>query len=88
MGVKPVWERSNGRVVGLEVIPLETLKRPRIDVTLRISGMFRDSFPNTVNLIDEAVAIVANLKEPHEKNFIAKHVETETHENTLKGVDA
>lgn len=88
MGVKPVWEKSNGRVVGLEVIPLETLKRPRIDVTLRISGMFRDSFPNTINLIDEAVALVASLDEPHERNFIAKHVETETSERILKGIDS
>jgi cobaltochelatase CobN len=54
MGVRPVWEPSSGRVKGIEVIPLAELKRPRIDVTLRISGMFRDALPNIVNLLDGA----------------------------------
>jgi cobaltochelatase CobN len=88
MGVKPVWEESSGRVVGVEVIPLETLKRPRVDVTMRVSGMFRDAFPNVIHLIDDAVALVAGLKEPPEKNFVAKHVETEVKERTVQGVDA
>jgi cobaltochelatase CobN len=88
MGVKPVWEESSGRVVGVEAIPLETLKRPRVDVTVRISGLFRDTFPNVVHLIDDAVALVAGFKEPPEKNFVAKHVETEVKERTLRGVDA
>ena len=88
MGVKPVWEESSGRVVGVEAISLETLKRPRIDVTVRISGMFRDAFPNVVHLIDDAVALVAGLKESPEKNFVAKHVETEVKERTVQGVDA
>jgi cobaltochelatase CobN len=88
MGVKPVWEESSGRVTGLEAIPLETLKRPRIDVTTRISGMFRDSFPNIVHLIDEAVALVANLKESAEDNYLAKHVESEVNERITQGVAA
>ena len=88
MGVKPVWEETSGRVIGVEAIPLEKLKRPRIDVTLRISGLFRDTFPNIVNLIDEAVAMVASLKEPPEKNYLAKHVETEVRERVVQGVDA
>ena len=88
MGVKPIWEESSGRVVGVEAISLETLKRPRIDVTVRISGMFRDAFPNVVHLIDDAVALVAGLKESPEKNFVAKHVETEVKERTVQGVDA
>ncbi|MCW4046884.1 MAG: cobaltochelatase subunit CobN [Candidatus Bathyarchaeota archaeon] len=87
MGVKPVWEETSGRVVGIEAIPLETLKRPRIDVVVRISGLFRDTFPNIVHIIDEAVALVASLKEPAEKNFIAKHVETEVKERVNQGVD-
>jgi cobaltochelatase CobN len=87
MGVKPVWEESSGRVTGLEAIPLETLKRPRIDVTTRISGMFRDSFPNIVHLIDEAVALVADLKESAEENYLAKHVESEVTERIAQGVD-
>ena len=55
---------------------------------MRISGLFRDTFPNVVNLLDDAVALVARLKEPHEQNFIAKHVETEVTEQTAKGIDA
>jgi len=87
MGVKPVWEETSGRVTGVEVIPLETLKRPRIDVTIRMSGLFRDTFPNIVNLIDEAVELVASLKEHPEKNYIAKHVATEVRERVTQGVD-
>lgn len=87
MGVKPVWEESSGRVVGIEVIPLETLKRPRVDVTVNISGLFRDTFPNVMHLLDDAVRLVASLKEPHEQNFIAKHVETEVTERASNGID-
>jgi len=53
MGLRPKWGSYGGRVVGLEVMPVEDLGRPRIDVTVKISGMFRDSFPNLVQLIDE-----------------------------------
>jgi cobaltochelatase CobN len=87
LGVKPVWERSSGRVVGIEAIPLSELKRPRIDVTMRISGMFRDSFPVVVNLLDQAIELVAGLNEPHSQNFVAKHVETEVAEKTAQGVN-
>ena len=86
MGIKPVWEASSGRVTGLEPIPLETLRRPRIDVTVRISGLFRDNFPNIVHLIDEAVAMVADLKETSDKNYIRKHVEKEVAERIAQGV--
>ncbi|MCL2173007.1 MAG: cobaltochelatase subunit CobN [Candidatus Bathyarchaeota archaeon] len=88
MGVKPVWERSSGRVIGVEPLPLEVLKRPRIDVTMRISGLFRDTFPVVVNLLDAAVELVAGLKESHDQNFIVKHVDTEVAEEANKGVDA
>ncbi len=74
MGVKPVWAKDSGNVVGLEIIPLADLGRPRLDVTPRISGFFRDSFPNLVELIDEAVRMVANLKESEKDNFIRAHV--------------
>ncbi|MCP8306506.1 MAG: cobaltochelatase subunit CobN [archaeon] len=87
MGVKPVWEETSGRVIGVEVIPLEKLKRPRIDVTLRISGLFRDAFPVVVNLIEEAVEMVVNLKEAPEENYLAKHVATETKERVAQGAD-
>jgi cobaltochelatase CobN len=88
MGVRPVWEASNGRVVGVEAIPLEELKRPRVDVMVRISGLFRDTFPNIVHLIDEAVALVAALKEHSDKNYILKHVKNEVAERVAQGVDA
>src|SRR5207249_2444322 len=55
LGVRPVWMKENRRVTGLELIPLDELRRPRIDVTVRISGFFRDAFPNLVHLIDDAV---------------------------------
>ncbi|MCL0065104.1 cobaltochelatase subunit CobN [Dehalococcoidia bacterium] len=86
MGVKPIWEESSGRVKGIEVIPLEELGRPRIDVALRISGLFRDAFPNIVHLIDEAVEMIASLDEPPERNYLAKHVREETEEKIAAGM--
>jgi len=73
LGVKPVWQEENRRVSDLEIISLESLGRPRIDVTVRISGFFRDAFPNLIELIDKAVLLVASLDEPLEKNFVRKH---------------
>ena len=61
LGVRPVWEPESRRVVGLEAIPLAELGRPRVDVTLRISGFFRDAFPHLVALLDDAVRLVAAL---------------------------
>ncbi|MEM0488949.1 MAG: cobaltochelatase subunit CobN [Candidatus Bathyarchaeia archaeon] len=87
MGVRPIWEESSGRVVGLEPIPIDVLKRPRIDVNIRISGLFRDTFPNLIHLIDEAVALVAGLDESPEENYIKKHVEDEISELIKQGVD-
>jgi cobaltochelatase CobN len=72
IGVKPKW-LSNGKVQGFEVIPLEELGRPRIDVTIRASGISRDNFPNCLELVDEAVHAVASLDEPEDMNFIRKH---------------
>jgi cobaltochelatase CobN len=77
MGVRPTWNEESLRVTGLEVIPSEELGRPRIDVTVRISGFFRDAFPNLISLMDDAVRTVAALDEPHEMNFVKKHVEEE-----------
>jgi cobaltochelatase CobN len=73
LGVRPVW-RQDGLVTGLEIIPREALGRPRIDVSPRISGFFRDAFPNLVELLDEAVAMVAALREPAQDNFVRGHV--------------
>ncbi len=72
LGVRPLW-LSNGRVHGFEIIPLEELGRPRVDVTIRVSGITRDNFPNCMDLIDEAVQAVASLDEPVEMNFVRKH---------------
>ncbi len=71
LGVEPVWDGD--RVAGLRIIPLEELKRPRVDVVVRISGLFRDTFMNLVELIDEAVVKVASLDEPLEMNYVKKH---------------
>ena len=74
MGVKPVWARGSGNVTGLEIIPSSELRRPRLDVVPRISGFFRDSFPNLVERIDEAARIVAALNEPPESNILRRNV--------------
>ena len=74
MGLRPKRSSYGGRVVGLEVIPLSELGRPRIDVTLRISGMFRDSFPNLVQLIDSGVEMVSELDEDGDSNYLRKHL--------------
>ncbi|HEV7864772.1 MAG TPA: cobaltochelatase subunit CobN, partial [Acidimicrobiia bacterium] len=75
LGARPVWAEESGRVTGVEPVPLEELGRPRIDVTLRISGFFRDAFPHLVHLVDEAVELVRNLDEPPEQNFVRAHGE-------------
>jgi cobaltochelatase CobN len=73
LGVRPVWQNESGRVTGLEVMPLEELGRPRVDVTLRISGFFRDAFPALVALLDDAVELVAKLDESPGDNFVRAH---------------
>ena len=73
LGVRPVWRPENRQVSGIEVIPLTELKRPRIDVTTRISGFFRDAFPQLIDLIDDAVNAVIALDEPLSQNFVRKH---------------
>lgn len=74
LGVRPIWQGGGGRVVGLEVIPLDELKRPRIDVTARIGGLIRDMMPNALNWLDKAITIVAELDESEADNFIKKHI--------------
>ena len=71
MGVRPVWDGPTRRLVDLEVIPLGLLGRPRVDVTLRISGLFRDAFPQLVGWFNRACALVAALEEPQEANPLA-----------------
>ncbi len=78
LGVRPIWEAETRRPRDLEIIPLTELGRPRIDVTLRVSGFFRDAFPALMHLFDDAVQRVANLDEPQEQNFVRKHCLAET----------
>lgn len=73
LGVRPVWDDASRRVVDLEPIPLAELGRPRIDVTVRISGFFRDAFPHVVAMLDDAVTLVAELDESDEDNFVRAH---------------
>ncbi|SDI30100.1 cobaltochelatase CobN [Sinosporangium album] len=74
LGVRPVWDEASRRVTGLEPIPLAELGRPRIDVTIRISGFFRDAFPHVVAMLDDAVRLVAELDEPADDNYVRAHV--------------
>ena len=74
LGVRPKWQAESRRVLGIEAIPLSELGRPRIDVTVRISGFFRDAFPNLINLLDQAVELAASLDESPEDNYIVKHL--------------
>ena len=86
MGVRPVWTDA-GRVEDVEAIPLEELGRPRIDVTTRVSGLFRDAFPAAAGVVHDAVELVADLDESHAENFVKKHVEAETEDLEAEGLD-
>jgi cobaltochelatase CobN len=68
MGCSPTWDQATGRVTGIEVLPTATIRRPRVDVTWRVSGLFRDLFPTQIALIDAAVRAVAAREEPADEN--------------------
>ena len=74
MGVKPVWAAGSQRVVDFEITPTMLLRRPRVDVTLRVSGFFRDAFPNVMRLFDAAVLAIAALEEPGDDNIIQQNI--------------
>ncbi|MCM2130470.1 cobaltochelatase subunit CobN [Larsenimonas rhizosphaerae] len=74
LGVKPRWAAGSQRVTGFEIIPGFLLGRPRVDVTLRVSGLFRDAFPNLMHLMDAAIHQLAEFEEPPELNTIRRHV--------------
>ena len=76
IGAKPVWDSASWRVTGYEIIPLAKLARPRVDVTLRISGFFRDAFPVQIELLDKAFRAVAALDEPLEDNPMVAYRDT------------
>ena len=77
IGAKPVWDPGSLRVSGYEIIPLARLDRPRVDVTLRISGFFRDAFPAQIALFDRAIRAIGALDEPEADNPIAARMRTE-----------
>jgi cobaltochelatase CobN len=71
MGVRPTWDHASTRVTGFEIVPQPLLDRPRADVTLRVSGAFRDTFPDQIALLDKAARAVAALNEDGEWNELA-----------------
>lgn len=87
LGVRPVWDGPSRRVVDFEIIPVAILGRPRVDVTLRISGFFRDAFPNLIDLFDQAVNAIAQLPESPAENPLAARVAAETEYWQSQGLD-
>jgi len=81
LGVRPTWDPASRRVTDLDVVPLEELGRPRIDVTVRISGFFRDAFPHVLGMLDDAVRLVAALDEPDEHNHVRAHARADLAEH-------
>ncbi|WP_332774639.1 cobaltochelatase subunit CobN [Polaromonas sp.] len=91
LGVRPKWAAGSTRVVDIEVMPMTIKSRPRIDVTLRVSGFFRDAFPNVIDLFDTAVRAVAAISEedePDEVNPIRARVQREAAEAQAAGLAA
>ncbi len=77
MGVRPLWQEGSGRVDGFEILPMDVLGRPRVDVVLRVSGFFRDAFARLLTLLERAVRAVAALDEGAEENPLAALVKRE-----------
>ncbi|MGY6157694.1 cobaltochelatase subunit CobN [Paraburkholderia strydomiana] len=88
LGVRPKWAPGSHRVTDFEIMPIEAFDRPRIDVTLRVSGFFRDAFANVMHLFDAAVQAVAELDEPAELNPIRERVLRERDALIAHGMDA
>ena len=86
MGVEPTWTDA-GRIDDVDPIPLEDLDRPRIDVTTRVSGLFRDAFPQAASVVHDAVDAVADLDEPIERNYVKKHVQAAADQLDAAGVE-
>ena len=85
MGVKPKWDDISKRVLGFEILPLSVLGRPRVDVTLRISGFFRDAFPQLISLVDSAATSIMNLNEPPDQNIAAARFKSGEDSNRVYG---
>ncbi|WP_312699130.1 cobaltochelatase subunit CobN [Sedimentibacter sp.] len=86
IGARTVWQRGGNNVMSFEPVDYSELKRPRIDVTMRITGFFRDAFPNIVEKLDNVICRIARLDEPEEMNFIKKHINEEVQENIRSGM--
>ncbi len=87
IGARPRWDTASARVTGFEILPIDVLDRPRVDVMLRVSGFFRDAFPAQIDLFDSAVRAVAALDETPEQNPLAARVRGETASLIDAGVD-
>ncbi len=86
LGARPDWDSASGRVTGFEILPLSVLDRPRVDVTFRISGFFRDAFPFQIDLVDSAVRAVAALDEPEALNPLAARARADAETLCRSGV--
>ena len=86
MGVKPVRSKTGGQVIDLEVIPVKELGRPRVDVSINITGLFRDTFPNLIDLLDEAVNLVIGLDESDEDNSLAANLRKDIVDGIAEGL--
>ncbi|WDZ78654.1 cobaltochelatase subunit CobN [Ensifer adhaerens] len=88
IGARPTWDMVSRRVMGYEIVPLAVLGRPRVDVTLRISGFFRDAFPDQIALFDKAIRAVGALEEDDADNMIAARMRAEARRLEAEGVEA
>lgn len=87
LGVRPQWDSASRRVTGFEILPTNLMDRPRVDVTLRISGFFRDAFPGLIDLFDSAVRAVAALDETPDINPLAARVREEQESLIAEGLN-
>jgi len=87
MGIEPVWATGSNRVIDFKILPAFILGRPRVDVMLRISGFFRDAFPNIIRLYNSAVKALAELEEPGDTNSIRQHVLDDIENYQQQGLD-
>jgi cobaltochelatase CobN len=88
LGMRPVWAEGSSRVVDTEVLPAAVLRRPRVDVVLRISGFFRDAFPDLIRLLDAAVRTVAALDESDDENPLRARVRSDEQALLEEGMTA
>ncbi len=86
MGIQPVWAAGSQRVIDIEIIPAQLLQRPRVDVTLRVSGFFRDAFPNVMRLYDAAVTALSDYDDPAGLNTIQSHIQCRFEELKEQGL--